>query len=698
MRARTAVAVFLVLLSTIGGAAARARPGFLVGAASADLTPPAFNAAHHTPSTDPPGFDGPRRWDFTEPYIDLQQTGYWVAGDPYVDLNHNGRYDGIYLGGGGGRDAKPPTKVADPVTARAFVVDNGSKRIAVEVLDTIGTGIDDLDAIRALVRAQIGSALDDIFISSTHDESAPDVIGLWGPGLTPAGNGIGNSGVDDYWMSFMEARAAQAIVDAYRARRSATIRYAVAEQPANFLTCWSSYPYVRMTKIPVMQAVGTDGATIFTLMNYGIHAETLGFNGDPVNDQKYWLSADWPYWARRALEARYGGVGIQMASMVGSVETPKVFPTGTVSPIPTGQYDPGHPAGCRTIFATTGTPVPIGWNAETRAVGEGAAASVIGALDASAHTSRSTTIASTRRAFFVPLTNVFFVAVGLGQVFPHRPLFVDGVEVPETSQLLADPAGTIATYKAPQPDTQGIEVRTEVAAYRIGDGEFLSNPGEGFPISAIRGFQGPQDMPYPNDPMTAFVTPHFSATYHFIEGLGEDMIGYLFPKANSVGVPGDRPVEQLQTADPTQGADAISGTDRFGCGHSDDSEATSGIAGNIVADQSVSALGSLGGPRGIVAPGRWVWPDGSLHRNPLGEGTLGCDAATRPFKRAPGAPTSAVVKIGAREIRIPIGARAAHFVDYDGFDEGTTPTVDTRGVRLADGRIIFLDVYPDGQF
>ena len=698
MRSKTAALAVLVLLSSLGGAVASPRAGFKVGAATADLTPPAFSAAHHTPATDPPGFDGPRQWDFTEPYVDLQHTGYWVPGDPYVDLNHNLRYDGIYLGGGGGRDAKPPTKIADPVTARAFVVDNGSKRIAVEVLDTIGTGIDDIDAIRALVRKQIGTALDDIFISSTHDESAPDVIGLWGPGLTPAGNGIGNSGVDDYWMSFMEARAAQAIVDAYRARRSATIRYAVAEQPSNFLTCWSSYPYVRMTKIPVMQAVGTDGATIFTLMNYGIHAETLGFNGAPVNDQKYWISADWPYWARRALEARYGGVGIQMASMVGSVETPKVFPNGTVSVVPTGQYDPGHPAGCRTIFATTGTPVPIGWGAETRAVGEGAAAAVIDALGTSARTSRSAEIASTRRAFFVPLTNLFFVAVGLGQVFPHRPLYVDGVEVPETSQLAADPAGTITSYRAPEPNTEGIEVRTEVVAYRIGDGEFLSNPGEGFPISVIRGFQGPQDMPYPNDPMTAFVSPRFSARYHFVEGLGEDMIGYLFPKANSVGVPGDRPLEQLQSADPTQGADAISSGDRFGCGHSDDSEATSGIAGNIVADESVAALGALGRPGGTVLPGRWVWTNGSLHRNPLGEGTLGCNTATRAFVRAPAAPKAAIVKINGREITIPIGATGAHFVDYDGFDQGTTPTVDTRGVRLRDGSVVFLDVYPDEKF
>src|SRR5207244_4978040 len=142
----------------------------------------------------------------------------------------------------------------------------------------------------------------------THDESAPDVVGLWGPGLTPAGEGVGNSGVNDYWMTYAIDRAAHAIVEAYRARQPARIRYAETTQPENFLTCWSSYPYVRASKIPAMQAVSTasDGHVIFTLMNYGIHAETLGFNGGPALDsegstleeEKYWLSADWPYWAR----------------------------------------------------------------------------------------------------------------------------------------------------------------------------------------------------------------------------------------------------------------------------------------------------------------------------------------------------------------------------------------------------------------
>ena len=151
MRPRAAVvttALTLLAVTLPLGAARATGAQFLVGAAVGDMTPPAFDAANHTPPIDPPGLDGPRGWDFMEPYGDQNGNGTWDPGEPYADLNHNARYDGIYLGGGGGRDPKPPTQVADPITARAFVVDNGSKRIAVEVLDTIGTFTEDMDRIR----------------------------------------------------------------------------------------------------------------------------------------------------------------------------------------------------------------------------------------------------------------------------------------------------------------------------------------------------------------------------------------------------------------------------------------------------------------------------------------------------------------------------------------------------------------------
>src|SRR5439155_4395273 len=363
-----------------------------------------------------------------------------------------------------------------------------------------------------------------------------------------------------------------------------------------------------------------------------------------------------------ALEARYGGVAIEMAGAVGSVETPKVFTGGTVTANPTGMSDPGHPAGCRTIFSTTGTPVPLGYFQETRAVGEGVANQVIAALDSSARTSSSNVIRFDRTTFFVPIDNALFIGAGLGQVFPRRPFYVNGVEVPQASAVAADPTSVGGT-DTPAPDANGFEAKTSLVAFQIGDGEFISTPGEQFPIGYIRGFQGPQDMPYPNDPISAWVTPHMTGQYRFIEGLGEDMIGYLFPKANAVGVPGDRPVD-----DPT----ADSG-DRFGCGHSDDSEATSGDAGDIVSQHAVDVLTKLGQSPDQILVGRYLWPDGTLHRSPLGDGTLGCDDATRDFTAAPGTALGVVVQQNGTTVTYALrgsnvagAVPVASFIDYNG--------------------------------
>ena len=91
--------------------------------------------------------------------------------------------------------------------------------------------------------------------------------------------------------------------------------------------CWSSYPFVDDQHMPVLQAVGTDGKPIVTLASVSQHAETLSFNGGtPTLDaQNLWVSSDWINFFRTALQRRLGGVAIEMAGALGSVESPEVY-------------------------------------------------------------------------------------------------------------------------------------------------------------------------------------------------------------------------------------------------------------------------------------------------------------------------------------------------------------------------------------
>jgi hypothetical protein len=105
------------------------------------------------------------------------------------------------------------------------------------------------------------------------------------------------------------------------------------------------------------------------------------------------------------------------------------------------------------------------------------------------------------------------------------------------------------------------------------------------------------------------------APYRFVDGLAEDMLGYIFPRGNGIGVIGE--------------PDAVDGPDRFGCGHSDDSEAASSQTGDIVGNGLVDVLDSREGAPEDVSVGRYVLPVGALSRNPQGQpSSIKCDFDT----------------------------------------------------------------------
>ena len=698
---------------------ARGAGTFSVGAATASITPycgpdgsPAANNCTPPPNgfVDPATaqcnavqlatlsqFTGKRLFAFEEPYADSNNNGHYDFGEPFLDCNNDGRWDGNFIGGGSNAP-RFYDFVADTVSARAFVVSNGTKTLAVEVLDNEGAFNVYLAAIRNLVNQQLphGATLDasNVFISSTHDESAPDSIGLYG--VTPA-----TSSTNPYEVGFMEQQAAGAVVAAYTNMQPANITYGEAIEPANLRQCWSSYPFIDDQLMPALRAVSMTGQTILTLADVSQHAETLGFNGGPATDpsaptalkptleqEKDWLSADWPYWFRQHLESTFGGVAIEMAGSVGSNETPQIFPAA-VSRTPQQFVDASHPAGCRTTFlADASTATSLGYFSETKQLGEQLAQAVEGVVNPGA-ASTTNDVSASRAPVCFQVTNALFDVAGIAGVFSDRPGYAD----PNCTQAIPVPptGNTIATY-----------LRSDVAAFRIGDGTFVSIPGEVFPFTYLRGFVGPEDMPCP-DPNTAgncgrpasptvtcaqgnpyslppWLMPHMHTAYRFIDGLGEDMIGYIFPCGNGVGVPGEYPLSNPN-------ADS---TDRFGCGHSDDSESASSDASNGIGAAAAAVLDTLGGtpqPPEDIEAGRYVLPGGVLSRNPLGTpDTIGCTTNTVFSASGP----ASAVKLESGSLITPF-----EWMSLSGRPQ-TIPDRNTRGWVDADGTRHWLDVFSSG--
>ncbi len=685
MTIRIALGAALVLAASVP---AQAAARFLVGASAADITPPlAATAASNPANCDATGlYNGPHLFSLEEPYQDTNGNGQYDAGDPtaqppvppepFLDCPTptanggvrppDGRWDGIYLDGGSGHN-RLPTEVLDPIWSRSIVVSNGQKTISITVADQEGVFKEIWDLVRQKVRAD-GVVLDEMFMSSTHDESAPDTIGIGGPSDVV-------SGVDPFYVEFMIARTAQGIEQAAASLRPATIRFGQIH-PDDLIPCWSSYPFVADETVGAMQARDLDGNAIATLVNYGIHAEELGFSSD--DQDRLHLASDWPHFARTALEQAYGGIAVTMAGAVGSVEMPKVFDMmRSFTPVDT-HSEPGN-GGCRTIYDTSGTYVAYGYDLSNRARGERIALWAERALDAGAR-SRTNTIAFARTSLFLPLDNVLFQAAGAAGVFTYKKVYVNGVEQPQ----------------APNGSEQGKEVKTDLGWFTIGDAEFVTTPGELFPFTYVHGFSGPDDLAMPQfGPVHGWVMATLAGRWRFIEGLGEDMLGYIFPRSNAVGV-------------PTASNPSPDDTDRFGCGHSDDGEAAAEAAGDLLND---ALLALLPAPTRFeqVQVGRYVWPDGTLHRDPTGTGRHGCDATNAVFTPAPdgGAVGVWVLPPGVTEFAPGVGKvylvrdsplgpgrRSLRFLDVNGQPEAA-PSTQTRGIRRGKRRHIWVDVFPD---
>jgi hypothetical protein len=656
----------------------------MVGAASQSYAPPPFGASLAPFLTVdpadclPPGntvYTGPRAFAFEEPYVDAQGTGHYDLGDPFLDCNQDGRWDGNYIGGGGNAP-RFYTSVADAPSAQAVVVANGTSTVAIEVLDHEGL----FNVYQAEIRSRVVSDLaaqkvavpDGIFISSTHDESAPDSIGLYGPNPV-------TSSVNQYWTEdWLVPNAALAIENAVKAMRPANIRFAEPVQPANLRQCFSSYPYVDDQLIPAFQAVDGNGAVIATLADVSQHSETLGFDSGTTSDpaaptamgkvtldqEGSWLSADWQHWFRTKLQADYpGSVAVEMAGTVGSNETPQVF-SQPLSRTPEKYVDASHPAGCRTLYNAQGSEVPLGYYSETRSLGEQLASVVEGAFPAGNEPpfSSSSTLRGARADVCVEVSNALFKAAGAAGVFGSRAVYTNN-------------CATVVPV-APNGSTVGTELLTQVAAFQVGDGSFISLPGEVFPFTVLRGFQGPQDMPFPQFGMPQWPLPHMHSPYRFMDGLGEDMIGYIFPQGNGVGVPGEYP-----TTNPS-----ASGTDPFGCGHSDDSESASSTAADSLANALVPLMDkTFGGTAEDVVQGRYVLPDGKLSRDPLGGPEIKCTSDTT---FAPDGPALAVWRSDGTVLQ------PAHWMSLSGRAQ-TAADRNTRGWIDGAGTRHWLDVFAD---
>jgi hypothetical protein len=692
-------------------APAHAASGFQAGAARVDITPPPHTEASDAAFVPACGtstaqvaqlWPGPRPFAFEKPYVDEYGLGRYAPGDPYCDADHTGRFEAPYLAGGSGQN-RWPTAVegGNGPAAQAIVLRVGTQRVALVSVDSIGLFNVTMDRIRASVK-KLDPTLGSVFVSSTHDESAPDPIGLWGPDASelpehPSTPSATSSGVDEYYFDFLVERVAQAVAAADAALRPATLDVAIGSMPSNTQSCWSSYPYIDDQDLPVMQARDQGGNVIFTLADVGTHAETLAFSG--VRSYTETMSADWPGAMRAAFEARWpGSVGLELAGMVGSVETPTVYePQTTQVPRVPGPFHgvPGNPDGCSSVYPepSSGTPV-----SDARqfipAYGQSVADAAASALERGRKLLPSS-LHGQQQSLCIPLENNFFVAAYGAGLFPDRPRYSDSACTIATAASASAPPAAVGG----SPEAQANWLKTEVGVLTLGPVQLAYSPGEVFPFTEVRGPVDEAQMPFPTNcyeplsknfycgsplPMTPWTSAEMTQPYRFLVGLGEDMIGYLFPPGNFVGSEGEVNQQPWLAYESTnQNGDH----DRFGHGHADDAESVGPYAGLSVTSTLQQLLAGEGrGSR--VEPGLYIDATGHLSDSPFaGEGFTGAVGVE-------------VLPTGAKAPqKLLVGHQASGWATFDALpDPGTAGTslhysVRTGGVIPSTGPPLLIDVY-----
>ena len=206
---------------------------------------------------------------------------------------------------GGMGAPKQATEKRGELTVKALVVSDGGgpeSTVALVSVDALGFPGVLGDRVRALVPRLPPES---IVIGASHTHSAPDCYAF------PDGKGGHTADLD--WLDLVVRRAAEAINEAEENARPAMLT--VVEGEARGRIAFNYYaPDLYDRRMGVIQAVGTDGTTIATLVNYAIHPEILGADRGILSPDLIGPMAE-------RIEQRAGGVALFFNGAQGGMVT-----------------------------------------------------------------------------------------------------------------------------------------------------------------------------------------------------------------------------------------------------------------------------------------------------------------------------------------------------------------------------------------
>lgn len=430
----------------------------------------------------------------------------WAAAGK-ADITPDLKKESIWLAGYGAKGRKAEG-IHDPLYARAMVLSDGEKTVALVAVDALGVFREEAQAIRRLLGWTGEKRY--LFIAATHTHSGPDTVGLWGP--LP-----GLSGVDRAYRERVREAVVSLVRDLSARLERVGLRAASAKVDPRGLCRDSRDPVVLDDELDAAQVVSAGGAggkagrVLGTMVRWSCHPEVLGSRNRLV-------SADYPGELCSRVEERAGGACVFFSGSIGGLMTPDTDDSGGVE----GQYR------------------------EMRRVGEALADRALAALRADRGgkvAGASAGAADTRLSFDsrivrVPVENSRYLLFLPSLAFGHRLLDHAGRPLGRLG-LLSIPIRHLLFFPLPEKDRPWVE--TEVSRVRLGRVDILGIPGELFPELAVGGFDGSRSFgrPFikpdnPNPPQVARAPkgPYLRdrlGPQGWVVGLANDEIGYIVP-------------------------------------------------------------------------------------------------------------------------------------------------------------------------
>lgn len=190
------------------------------------------------------------------------------------------------------------TGVHDDLQARALVLDDGERALALVAVDLMALFHDDALAIRELAVEKTGLSSLEIIVAAIHTQAGPDMYGIYG-------------GVPQRYRSFVHRRTAEAIAQAVAKQVPARVGFTTAQVEGLVGNRRDPQGPVDPELVAMIVENGR-GETLATVVNFACHTNVLG-------PQNTLLSADWPFYLRRFLEQERGGLALYFNGAVGDV-------------------------------------------------------------------------------------------------------------------------------------------------------------------------------------------------------------------------------------------------------------------------------------------------------------------------------------------------------------------------------------------